>query len=843
MIDQRRRNPRAIRNFLPMMALLAPLALPAAAAPPARTPPGRPTPPAVTALRLEPPALTLEHGRDTRRVLVLGRTVDGQMIDLTRAATFRPTVGVARVEKEGFFSPLKPGSARVVVIAAGQRAELPVTVRSVALPPVSFVRDVMPILSRAGCNAGTCHGSARGKNGFKLSLRGYDPEFDYRALVESLAGRRFNRSDPDRSLMLLKPTQGVPHQGGLALEPGSPAYRTLRQWIAEGVRSDTATTQRVARLEVRPRQPVMRLPGERQQLLVLAHYPDGTTRDVTRDAVYTSSVPEIATVTEEGLVKAGRRGESAILIRYEGAYATNPLIVLGNRTGWQWVQTPEYNFIDTLVYRKLKRIQSLPSPLCSDAEFLRRVSLDLIGLPPLPEETRAFLADPTPSRVKRERVIDRLLNSSEFVDHWTNKWADLLQCNRKFLGEKGVWAFRNWIEEAVARNMPFDRFVRELLTTNGNLYENPAASYFRVARGEPEVAAENTTQLFLGVRFACAKCHDHPFERWTQTQYYELAAFFGRVGIKKHPELGDEIVYDRGEGDVTHPKTALAVAPAFPVAAQLAALPRASSEDPTAVSRARREALARWLTAPENPFFARATANRIWSYFMGRGIIDPVDDLRTSNPPSNPELLDALTKEFIKSGFDLKHLMRTIVRSRTYQQSVTANRWNADDTINYSRATPRRLTAEQLLDAISRATGSPAKFAGLPEGTRAAQLPDSKVGAGGLLDLFGRPARESPCECERTSTVSLGQALNLINGVTLAEAIHDPKGRVARLLEKNPSDAEIVQELYLAALCRPPRPDELKKAIDYLGGAESRAEGAQDLLWALINSPAFLFNR
>jgi hypothetical protein len=800
---------------------------------------GKPVARRVLALKLQPAALTLENGRDARRVLVFGRTAAGQWIDLSDEARLRPASGAVRVESDGTLLPVRKGTAKVAVLAGGQQAELSVTVRSVANPPVSFVRDVMPVLSRTGCNAGTCHGSAKGKNGFKLSLRGYDPEFDYRALIDDLSGRRFNRSDPDRSLMLLKPSQGVPHMGGLVLEPGSRYFRIVRQWIAEGVRSDVETVKRVERLEVLPGAPQINLPGDRQQLLVLAHYPDGSTRDVTRDAVYSSSVPEVATVTPAGMVSAVRRGESAVLVRYEGSYATNALVVLGDRTGYRWVETPANNFIDTLVYRKLQRIKALPAPLCGDADFLRRVSLDLVGLPPTPEQVRAFLADPTPTKRKRERMIDQLLASPDYVEHWTNKWGDLLQCNRKYLGEKGAWAFRDWIQEAVAANEPYDQFAREVLTASGNPYEHPAANYFRVAR-EPNVAAENVTQLFLGVRFACAKCHDHPFERWTQTQYYQLGAFFARVGTKSAGMAGDETVYDRPDGEVTHPKTARTVAPAFPVSYATSSPSPKRRGEPDA---SRREALARWLTAPENPFFARAMANRMWSYFLGRGIIDPVDDIRNSNPPSNPALLQALTEEFLKGGFDLKHLMRTITQSRTYQQSVTTNRWNDDDRVNFSHAVPRRLTAEQLIDTLSRATGTTPKFADVPPGLRAAQLPDSKVGAGGFLDLFGRPARESPCECERASAVSLGQALNLINGSTVNDAIVDPDGRIARLMKAKADDRKIVEELYLAALCRPPRPDELKKATAYLARATARAERAQDLMWALINSPAFLFNR
>jgi hypothetical protein len=807
--------------------------MPAAAASAAKAP-------AVVALRVQPAVMALENIRDARRVLVSGRTKEGQWIDLSRTAKLVPASAAVTVDREGYIQPVKVGTARVVVMAGGQKTELPVTVKSVANPPVSFVREVMPIISRVGCNAGTCHGSAKGKNGFKLSLRGYDPAYDHAALIDDVSGRRFNRAEPSQSLMLLKATQGVPHQGGLIFEVGSRPYRILKQWIAEGVKLDQAS--RVQSLEILPAAPEMDLPGRSQQMLVIARYPDGSTRDVTRDAVYSNSVPDVATVTPEGRVTAVRRGETAILVRYEGAYATSGMLVMGDRRGFRWAEQPENNYVDRLVYQKLQRIKVLPSELCSDDEFLRRVYLDLVGLPPTPEQTRAFLKDtgaepntsrlaPDASRLKREAVIDRLLESPEFVDHWTNKWADLLQANRKYLGEKGVWAFRRWIQQAVASNMPYDQFARTLLTASGNSYENPAASYFRVAR-DTSTATENVTQLFLGVRFACAKCHDHPFEKWTQNQYYQLGAFFAQVGVKGG-EDGDETVYLKPEGgEVNHPKDGRVMAAVVPVGHV--------SKGTKAADR--RELLATWLTSAENPFFAQAMANRLWSYFLGRGIIDPVDDIRTSNPPSNPALLDALTADFVKSGFDLKHLMRTITRSRVYQHSLKANRWNERDP-NFSRAEPRRLTAEQLLDSISVATGAPQKFDGIPVGFRAAQLPDSQVASGGFLDLFGRPARESPCECERTSQVSLGQALNLVNGPTIAEAIIAPEGRIARLLKESVSNRQLVEEIYLATICRLPKPAELNQAYAHLAKAGSRAEGAQDLMWALINTPAFLFNR
>jgi hypothetical protein len=702
-----------------------------------------------------------------------------------------------------------------------------------APPPVSFVRDVMPIISKIGCNAGTCHGAAKGKGGFKLSLRGYDPEWDYSVLTTELSGRRINRSDPAQSLMLLKPTETVPHKGGLVLDPQSEYYATLLRWIEEGIPNDTATTKRPDRLEVLPLSPTLAGPGSTQQILVKAHYPEGTVRDVTREAIYTSGAPDVATVTPNGVVTAARRGEAPLLVRYEGVYASDPLTVMGDRKGWKWADEPANNPIDTLVYAKLKKVKSQTSPLCTDAQFIRRASIDLTGLPPTPERVRAFLADATPMRQKRDRLIEELLDSPAYNDHWTNKWSDLLEVNRKFLGEKGAWVFRDWIYRSIAQNKPYDRFVREILTASGDALQNPPASYFRIIR-EPTTATENTTQLFLGVRFSCNKCHDHPFERWTQNQYYQMAAFFSQVGVKPADQPEDEVVYDKAVADpIIQPRTGKAVAAKFPV----------GELQRTASIQTRRQWLADWMTSADNPFFAKAMANRVWSYFFGRGIIEPVDDIRAGNPPSNPELLDYLTKQFVQSRFDVKALMRLIAQSRTYQRSIKTNHWNEDDTINYSHAVPRRLMAEELMDAVRVATGSALKYEGLPEGFRAAQLPDSHVTGGEFLDLFGKPPRESPCECERNSTISLAQALNLINGPTIADALADPNGRLPAIVKAQSDPGKQVEEVYLATLSRLPTPAEKSKALQLMKGAGSPLEADQDLMWALLNSPAFLFNR
>lgn len=712
---------------------------------------------------------------------------------------------------------------------------LPPSGAGAAERPTNFIRDVMPVLNRAGCTSGACHGSAKGKNGFKLSLRGYDPQFDYRALLFEVSGRRFNRAAPAESLMLAKPAMQVPHEGGLRFDVDSDYYKTIYKWIAEGAPYGDPALDSPAELSVDPPEIFMESPGGSLALRVTAKYADGSTRDVSREAVIESNSTSTAKIAADGAVHGERVGEAALLVRYEGKFATVPVTILNPEPGFEWRQLAQHNYIDKHIDAKLKRLKIQPAPEASEATFLRRIYIDLTGIPPTPEQIRAFLEDRASPRMKRARLIDRLIGSREFVDHWALKWGDLLQSNRKHLGEKGTWVFRQWIRDAVASNQPYDAFVRELLTSLGSTFQSPAANYFRV-NDDPKAAMETTTQLFLGVRMVCAQCHDHPFEKWTQNQYYQLAAFFAAVGMKPGFDADEQIVYlKRSDNDLKHPKTNKAVDAEYLIAS--AGLP------PAADFQDRREALAAWLTSAKNPFFAKAIVNRVWSYFLGRGIIEPVDDIRGSNPPINPALLDALEQDFIASGFDLQHLIRAIVSSRTYRAGIETNKWNENDEVNFSRFIPRRLPAESLLDAIAVATGSRPNFPEVPEDFTAQQLPDPHVGKGGFLDMFGRPERESSCECERRNDLSLPQAMNLVNGPTLAEAIADPEGRIAEAILAGKSDRGLVEELYLAALSRFPTAVEMDRALTYMRSTSGRAAQAQDLLWALINSNAFLFNR
>jgi hypothetical protein len=776
-------------------------------------------------LEVRPASITLGTPFEYAQLVLTGHLATGERIDVTRMAALDVPAKVVKVSATGVVRPVSDGAGTLKISLGGQTVDVPVKVAGQKEKhEISFVRDVMPTLSRMGCNAGTCHGAQSGKNGFKLSLRGYDPLFDHRALTDDLSGRRFNRAAPDTSLMLLKTTGGVPHQGGVLTKGGEPYYELLKAWIADGVKLDLKTA-RVQSIKISPASAVIGLPGQKQQLSVQAKYTDGKVRDVSVEAFLDSSNTEIATVDRAGTVTAVRRGEATIMARYEGAYAATTLVVMGDRSGFAWKQTPEYNWIDTLVYDKLKQVKVLPSDVCTDGEFIRRVYLDLTGIPPQPEEVRAFLNDKTPSREKRDKLVDKLVGSDDFIEHWTNKWADLLQVNRKFLGVQGAGAFRGYIRKAVASNMAYDKFVYGILTASGSNIDNPAASYYKVLR-TADAVMENTTQLFLGVRFNCNKCHDHPFERWTQDQYYELSAYFAQVGRAEDARYRGqrvggtdvegakplvEVISDTNGGEITHERTGAVAKPKFPYLHQDLAQAKAN----------RREQVAKWITSKENQYFAKSYVNRLWAYLLGVGLIEPIDDIRAGNPPSNPVLLERLTQEFVKTGFDARNLFKLICKSRTYQHSVTTNKWNEDDQINYSRALARRLPAEVLYDAIHRATGSVSRLPGLAAGARAAQLLDSAQDVpGGFLDLFGKPPRESACECERSGGLMLGPVLNLVNGPVVADAIKDPSNRIATLLRKEKDSTRIVEELYLALLCRLPTPKETASGLKAIKDGE-----------------------
>ena len=771
----------------------------------------------VVGLEVVPASIKLTSPFDYAQLLVTAKLDNGDRVDATRLVQAQPAAATVAISPTGIVKATADGASAIGLKLGDQTATVPVEAAGVAAEfHPDFIRDVNPVLSRVGCNAGTCHGAVKGKNGFKLSLRGYDPIYDVRALTDDLSSRRVNLASPDDSLMLLKTTAAVPHMGGQVIQPGEPYYEVIRRWVADGVKLDL-NTPRVIKIDVMPQNPVVQLVGAKQQLRVLATYADGRVRDVTREAFVESGNTEVAAAERGGILKSLRRGEAPMLVRYEGSYAATTLTVMGDRTGFVWAEPPANNKIDTLAAAKWQRMKIQPSGLAGDAEFIRRVYLDLTGLPPTVDAVKAFLADTRDTKVKRDELVDKLVGSDEYVEYWSNKWADLLQVNGKFLAREGATSFRKWIRDEITANTSYDQFAKKVVTATGSNKDVPQAAYYKILR-EATATMENTTHLFLAIRFNCNKCHDHPFERWTQDQYYETAAYFAQYGLDKDPASGDrsafgatavegakplyEIVVDRSAGEVLHERTSQPTPPKFPYALvnQVTPVAPAAGQPP----RPRRMEFADWLTSKDNPYFAKSYVNRLWGYMFGVGIMEPIDDIRAGNPPTNPELLEYLTQELLASNFDVRHVMKLICKSRTYQLSVESNPFNVDDKINYSHAQPRRLPAEVLFDTVHRATGTVTKIPGVAPGSRAAALPDSGIELpSGFFATFGRPVRESACECERSGGLQLGPVMALISGATIADAIADPTNDLTKLVAAQPDDAQLVNELALRVLNRP----------------------------------------
>ncbi|MFK8112306.1 MAG: DUF1549 domain-containing protein [Rubripirellula sp.] len=781
------------------------------------------TPPAsgsVKQLIIQPTEVEFHSPYAYTQLVVTAVLKDESTIDVTRLVAIDAPRWLTATER-GVIRPLSDGKGSIQIGLGDLTQSIQVIAQGVegkdkAHGAVDYLRDVTPILSRLGCNQGTCHGAQKGKYGFKLSLRGYDAVYDLRALTDDLAARRINPAAPEESMMLRKPLGLTPHQGGTLMTKGDPNHTVLRRWIADGSHLNL-DTPKVTHIEVSPVNPTVQSTSAKQQVRIVAFYADGAKRDVTSEAFIESGNTEVATADATGLLSAVRRGEAPILARYEGAYAATTLTVMGDRKDYQQPESESWSRIDELVAEKWNRVKVIPSDICDDTTFLRRVYLDLTGLPPSSDDVREFIADTTSTRMKRSSVVDKLIGSEAYIEFWTNKWADLLQVNRKFLGVEGATKFRAWIRQAVSENRPYDQFAREVLTATGSNNENPPASYYKVLR-TPEDTMENTTHLFLGIRFNCNKCHDHPFERWTQNQYYAMSAYFAQVALENDPASGNrkiggtavegakplfEKVVDRSKGDVMHPKTNEAVPPAFPF--EVAHEVSAKGKAPT-----RREHLAAWITDADNPYFAKSYVNRLWGYLLGVGLIEPIDDIRAGNPATNPDLLDHLTSSFVDSGFDVQQSLKAICNSRTYQLSVSTNPLNEDDGLNYSHALPRRLPAEVIYDAVHQVTGAISAIPGVPKGTRAAALSDSGIKlADGFLQNLGRPARESACECERSTGLQLGPVMALISGPTIGTAISDPKNELERLVQEFPRDKDLAEEIFLRSLGRRPSKEEL----------------------------------
>lgn len=813
------------------LALLLAVASPLAANEPSKAGP-------LARLSIEPDALVLVGAGARQQLLVTGHYRDGSVRDLTHVAEWRCDRADLLRLQEGIVCSLADGTAQLVAQVENQQATIKIEVRDATkTTPVSFRNDVMAVLSRAGCNLGTCHGNFNGKNGFRLSLRGENPDFDLDSMVRDTQGRRTCVFDPERSLILQKPTGQTPHEGGIRFRKNSVEYSLLERWIRAGAKPDADTTPRLTKLDVFPRERVLLHGAAEQQLVTRAAFSDGSVRDVTHMTVFEPTV-ETVHVSAGGLVRADKPCEVTVVARYLDRRVPVRLAFVPDRPDFRWPAVAAHNVIDRHVFARLKALHVEPSDLADDAMFLRRAYLDVCGILPTPDEAKRFLTDPRPD--KRRRLIDQLLERPEYADYWSMKWADLLRNEEKAVDAKGVRLFQRWLRQCVSDDMPLDSFVRRLLTARGSTYDRPEANYYRTNL-DPQKAAETTAQLFLGVRVACAKCHNHPFDRWTQEDYHGLSAFFARVRTRmidnqrrdrldKHELVGEMIVWHDREGDVPHPQQGGTIAPRLPGAAASHVSDGAD----------RLTALADWITRADNPFFARVMANRIWHHLLGRGVVEPVDDFRESNPASNEPLLDALAKELIASGWRQKPLIRTIMASRAYQASSRAKPTNEED-LNFSHVEPRMLQAEALLDAISQVTEVPERFASHPLGTRAAQLPGVS-GAPNFLKSFGRPDRLLACECERQATTTLNQALQMINSESITRKVIESP-RVERWLANKSSNEAVIAELYLAALSRFPTARERDAIASRLERAPERRAALEDLLWAMINTKEFLLRR
>ncbi len=780
-------------------------------------------------LEIFPPKVVLHGPTASQRLVVVGVYDDGSRRDLTGQVEIERIGSPVQRDKLGRLVPETDGSGEITVRAGSAEIKVPVQVLdSTRERIVSFRHEIIPALTKLGCNQGACHGSQHGKGGFQLSLLGFEPETDYTSIVKSAEGRRVSPSSPEDSLLLLKPTLAVDHGGGKRMEPNSREYQLIQLWLEQGAPAPREEDPSVTALQVFPEQRLME-PDQEQQLVAVATFSDGTTRDVTDDAKFDTLNEATATVTATGLARAVGQGETDIMVRYQGHAAMAKLTIPYARA--RDFEFPIANILDEKASAKWRQLGLVPSPACTDAEFLRRAMLDTIGTTPTPDEVDAFLADPDPD--KRVTLVDSLLNRPEYVDFWTLKWGDLLRVDSQKLGAQGMLAFNLWLRDSFRENKPVDQMVRELVTAQGSIYTNGPANYFRVA-SNPEDLAETTAQVFMGVRLQCAKCHHHPFEAYGQDDYYGLAAYFARMRTKNSTEFGlfgrEQVIYVAPAGEVRQPRSGQVMKPT--------PLNDEPADDPVD----RRRALAQWLTKPDNPWLARNIANRYWGYLLGKGLVNPIDDLRETNPPSNPELLNALADHFVKSGYDLKALLRLILTSQVYQRSSRPTPDNRLDTRYFTHYTLKRLTAEQLLDALNFATGTYEKFPLRPSGTKAIELPDTSYSSY-FLDTFGRPARAITCECERSSDPNLSQALHLMNGDLINRKLSQADGRLARMF-KDPklSDDMLIQTLYKVAFCRPASEEELATAKRLIAEAPSRTVGAQDLFWGLLNSKEFLLN-
>jgi hypothetical protein len=778
-------------------------------------------------LAVYPPVIHLSAKDDIQHVVVVATRSDGVTQDVTEQAGYHFEDEKLVTFKDFVARPIADGKTTLKVEWQSLASEAAVEViDSANSRPISFTLDVVPILTRSGCNNGSCHGAARGKDGFRLSLFGFDPKSDYNRITREIGIRRINLARPDQSLLLLKAIGAVQHSGGKRVEPDGEHYNMLLRWLSDGAPMDPKLPPAVTRVDLYPKQAVLEGEDSKQRVVTVATYADGTTRDVGDLASFSTNNERSGAIDASAVVTSGVRGEAFVMARFDTHSVGSQIIALPANASR--VALPEArNYIDTLVNQKLEKLRIQPSEICTDEEFLRRVSIDLVGLLPTEEEYDEFTKELAGD--KRKQLVERLLERKEFNQIWGMKWADLLMIKtiNNQVSPKAAYLYNTWLTERIAADEPVDKIFKDLLAATGSVFENPPTNFY-TERDRLKIS-ENVAQIFMGVRTQCAQCHNHPFDRWTMDDYYGFAAFFSQIGRKFGEDYRDQIIYNSGAGEISHPVGGAKVAPKF-----------LGGSSPDLAGRDRREVMAEWITSPENPFFAKSVANRIWAHFLGVGIVNQVDDFRVSNPPSNPELLDALSAKLIDYQFDFKKLVMDICASDTYQRSATANESNEEDTRNYSHAGVRRIPAESMLDCISQATNSPEKFRGLPLGSRAVQIADGTT-TNYFLTTFGKSPRVTVCACEATTDPSLSQALHLINGNSVGEKITRGK-LVKNWMSENLSNEEILEKLFIRCVARKPTSQESEQLLKIVSEAATPEIGWEDVFWAVLNSREFIFN-
>ncbi|MEM9645015.1 MAG: DUF1549 and DUF1553 domain-containing protein [Planctomycetota bacterium] len=796
----------------------------------ARDTPARPN------LEIYPDSIRLDSARDFQSFVAVVTRGDGVTQDVSDEVRWSVADSSVATLVSGRVLPKADGKTNLIGEFKGHRFNVPVIVKDAAnRPAISFGKDVMPVLTRSGCNTGSCHGAARGKDGFNLSLFGFDPEGDYYRITREMGARRINLAVSEESLLLKKSLGSVPHTGGKLFDSGSEYHAIMLEWLQDGVPADSPESMppSVESLAIYPPQAVIEGEGSRQRFVAVATYSDGSTRDVTSLSAFSSSNSGSSAIDKNGVVTAGSRGEAFVMARFDTKTVGSQVLTLPLGLKYEQPPAPEYaqdpsRYIDRLVNKKLHQLRILPSERCSDEEFLRRVTIDIIGLLPTEIERERFLSDVAPN--KRAEWIDQLLARREFSEIWAMKFAQLLMIkSTNQVSYKSAFLYSKWLTEKFQDNVPVDKMVRELLTSTGGTFGNPPTNFFEIERDNLKTS-ENVAQVFMGIRTQCAQCHNHPFDRWTMEDYYGFAAFFSQIGRKQAEDYREKIIYNRGSGETKHPVTGKVVSPKF-----------LGGDSPETKGKDRRVVLAEWLTAADNPFFSRSVANRVWAHFMGVGLVDDVDDIRVSNPPSNPELFDELGARLVGYDFDFRALVRDICNSDAYQRSSLTNETNQHDSRNYGHAVIRRVPAENLLDCLSQVTDDTEKFRGLPRGARAVQIADGKTSTY-FLNTFGRSPRATVCDCEATTDPSLSQALHLLNGNSVNGKIASGKLIDRWVKDEELSTDAIIDRIYQRCLTRDPTEEEKSQLVELIGDEANSAKALHDVFWAVLNSREFVFN-